>query len=804
MSATGLPAAAVGVVIAVGAALLMLPAASGIAQTTGPAPASAPSPAGRIVKEVRILGNAQVPTSVIRNVIRTAAGSPYDTATVHDDYHRIFELKKFANVEPQWEPTPDGGVIVYFIVTEQKLIKKITWHGNMKVDTPTLQSVVDLKVGQAIDYFRIALAKQAVINTYRDKNFPFAHVDVPTDPLTQRGELIFEIVEGPQVRIRNINFIGARSFTPDTLQGQIKTETWFPIFRPGKYDPEQVEEDMGALRKWYTDHGFFDVRVGRKLVFSPDQSELQIDFLIDEGPRYVVDRVSFAFSGYSPLGEADLRKSLKLSLGRYYDSEAVQRDVQQLVRDYSRFGYIYAQPGLPGQRDPDYLTVAPQTVYLPQAGRVELLYNIRVGKSFRVGPIIVRGNHKSQQKLVLREFRDFVPGQVYNSGAVQDALERLRALPFFESVTATPIGDDPQYRSLLVEVTEKKTANLIIGAGVSSNGGLSGNLVYEQQNFDISNVPADWRDLLSEHAFTGAGQGLRASFSPGTIYTNADLRFSEPWLFDQPYSFVNDAYLRDAIREHYTDRRIGDAITFGKRLDYENQVATTLRAEQVNIFSIDDPRYRASEILEGRGTHLVTSVGLSYQRNTTNPGFLPYRGNEFDAGVEFFGAMGGDYSFQKIAFGWSGYQTVYEDLLERKTVLAVRLNSGFITGRSVFFERFYAGDYGSVRGFRYRGISPRSGRGDDPVGGDFSITGTAELNFPIYQNMLRGVVFADIGDVENDVRFGAIRTSVGAGIRFTLPFLGPAPFAIDFGVPLVRGHHDETQLISFSLGLLGR
>ncbi|HSU68397.1 MAG TPA: POTRA domain-containing protein, partial [Tepidisphaeraceae bacterium] len=487
------------IVLAISATLPLVASLRSVAQTTEPVSAT-PQLAGRRVQDVRVLGNEQVLSSVIRNVIRTQVGDKYDPATVQDDYRRIFDLKKFSNVEAQVEPTTNGEVVVVFIVTEQKLIKQITWRGNVKVDTSSLESVIDLKTGQAIDPFRIALAKQAITNVYRDKNFPFARVDVPTDPLTQRGELIFNIVEGPQVRIRKINFIGAHEFSQGKLQDQIKSKTWFPIFTPGKYDPELVEEDMGALRKFYSDHGYFDVRIGRKLIFSPDQSELQIDFLIDEGLRYVVDRVSF--SGNSKLSDAQLRANLKLAPGAFYDAETEQRDLRQIVKDYSPFGFIYAQPGGPGANDPDYLHVSPQTVFLRAPGRIELLFNIREGKSFRLGRILVKGNDKSQDKLVLREFRGLSSGEVYNSGAVEDSLERVRALPFFSNVSMTPIGEDPTHRDLLVEVTEQKTANFSIGAGINSNGGLGGNLTYTQQNFDIANVPADWRDILSDHAFT--------------------------------------------------------------------------------------------------------------------------------------------------------------------------------------------------------------------------------------------------------------------------------------------------------------
>jgi outer membrane protein assembly factor BamA len=88
----------------------------------------------------------------------------------------------------------------------------------------------------------------------------------------------------------------------------------------------------------------------------------------------------------------------------------------------------------------------------------------------------------------------------------------------------------------------------------------------------------------------------------------------------------------------------------------------------------------------------------------------------------------------------------------------------------------------------------------DPIGGNFALTGSAEINFPVYGESLRGVVFTDIGDVESEFHLGTIRTSVGAGIRLILPFLGQTPLAIDFGVPITKAHDDNTQLISFSLG----
>jgi outer membrane protein insertion porin family len=102
-------------------------------------------------------------------------------------------------------------------------------------------------------------------------------------------------------------------------------------------------------------------------------------------------------------------------------------------------------------------------VFSRTPGKVDVVYEIGEGKPFRLGRILVKGNSRSQDKLVLREMR-VQPGEMYNSGALQDATERLRFTPYFSNVTMTPIGDDPDVRDLLVEVTEGRTASFNVGA----------------------------------------------------------------------------------------------------------------------------------------------------------------------------------------------------------------------------------------------------------------------------------------------------------------------------------------------------
>jgi outer membrane protein assembly factor BamA len=783
----------------------MLPAGVSLAQQQPPSPATAPTPAtataaaqpfkGRTVEDVRIVGSTSVSNAVIRNVIRTREGDKFDPATVEEDLQRVYGLRKFVNVEPRVEPTATG-VIVVFQVTEQRQIKSISFKGNAEVDATALRDAADIRAGEAIDPFRINVARQNIERLYKDRNHPFAHVEVDNDALP-RGDVVFTVTEGPSVRVRRVQILGNQSFTDDKLKDQIKTRHWLWIFRSGTYDENQIEEDVASLRKFYEDHGFFDVRVGRSTSWSADQSEVMVTFKINEGPHYKIDQVSFR--GNTTVGEAELRKNLKLVEGRYYDADTLRRDVRSVVRAYSPFGFIY-QPGeTDRERAKDYLQVNPQPVLRKEAGTVGLVYDISEGKPFHIGRIRVRGNERVQDKVFLREMR-VAPGQIYNSGEIQDAQDRIKATRLVNNATITPIGDDPDTRDLLVEVQETQTAFFLIGAGITSNAGVLGNISYEQRNFDISNWPHTFDEAFSRRAFTGAGQYFRILLEPGTEQTRARVTWEEPWLADQPYSLRTDVYYSTRQREHWDETRAGGSATLGHRFTNELSARATVRAEDVFVHAIDDPFHRAPEIVAAEGHSTLTSFGLAARYDTTDSRMFPTKGYSLDGGYEFAGAFGGAYDYHKFTLGFNHYQTIREDLLERKTVLSIRGDAGYIAGDAPFFEKFYAGGLGSVRGFRYRGISPRSGPDDDPIGGTFSLTGTVELNFPIAGDLLRGVVFADAGTVEEDFKLGTIRSSVGFGVRLTLPIFGQLPLALDFGIPITKDDQDDTRFISFSLG----
>jgi len=133
-------------------------------------------------------------------------------------------------------------------------------------------------------------------------------------------------------------------------------------------------------------------------------------------------------------------------------------------------------------------------------------------------------------------------------------------------------------------------------------------------------------------------------------------------------------------------------------------------------------------------------------------------------------------------------------------VRIVRADAAYIVGDAPVFERFYGGGFGSIRGFDFRGVSPRAGVFNNRVGGDFILLTGAEYSFPLYAKTVRGVTFLDMGTVEEDFGITSWRASVGFGFRVTINFFGPVPFVFDFGWPIAKDDDDDTRVFNFSMG----
>ncbi len=735
----------------------------------------------RIVRVV-VRGNHRVSTHRILGQMRLREGSLYAPRAVDEDLKRIYGLGEFDNVviRPQREPE---GLVLVAEVTERPVLKGLEFDGNTVFDDEDLTETVGVAPGSLIDRYKVFSAVEGIERKYRDKGYYFVSVSLDETRLRREQVACYTVTEGPRVRVRKIVFVGNDSIGAGELRQRMETKTWFPILVPGLYDEDNLERDVIKVRSYYVEQGFLDVQVGRELEFSPDKEDLTIRIIIEEGPRYRVR--SLALEGVERFSRSYLKKLMELGPGAPYTADTVRQDVEMIHDTYGEVGHIQA-------------SARPVIDFTDEPGQVDLTLKVEEGRQVRIGEIRIEGNRLTQDKVIRRELR-FYPEAPVNTKLIERAQKRLRGSGLFvpESVQISTIPTaDEGVADIVVRVEEAETANLILGAGVSSNSGVLGNISFTQRNFDLTDWPESSEEFWRGEAFRGAGQTFSIVLEPGTEFQRYSVRFSDPHVFDTEYSFSSNLFFFNRLRDAYDEQRVGGRFGFGRELREDLRAFLNLRVENIRIDNLDAAV--PNDVLEVEGSSNLTSVEVGLTKDTTDSFLFPTEGYRLTGSVEQAGALGGSYDFTRFSVDGRRYWTVTRDVLDRKSVLAVRGRLGYIAGDAPIFERFFAGGHGSLRGFEFRGVGPREM--DTAVGGDFLALASAEYSFPILGKTLTGVLFLDTGTVEENVGVSSWRASVGAGIRFTVPFFGPVPFALDFGVPISKEDDDEEEVFSFSIG----
>jgi len=779
-----------GVLAVLAVALLTIGSGWAIAQEVAPQPPpetpSQESPQGRIIRAVDIEGLRTVAEAFVRARLRTRTGSTYDESEVRADLRRLIESNRFTAADATYRVTDDGQVVVIFRVQEKAVLSQVLFEGNDHVSTKDLLGASGLAAGSPADLFTLRQAIEKIQGHYRENGYYYVQVSLDEERLQTEGIALFRIVEGPRVKTRKIEFEGNASFPASRLVGTLETKTYIWIFRKGAYDPEVVARDETNLATFYRDQGFLDVRVSHRLEFAPNREDLTLVFLIDEGQQYFIREL--VFEGNTVLTDADLLGMMRLAVGSPLLQEFVKADTKTIREAYGSRGYIYADA-----------SAAP--TFLAEPASVRLTISIREGPLIHVGDVIIRGNDQTQDRVIRRQVTLY-PGEIYDSTKQEPIRNRLYETQLFEDVEVRDAGGEGDTRNVLVRVSEANTTNFIVGAGISSNSGLLGNITLENRNFDIGKPPKSAGELFRGRAFKGAGQIFRLELEPGTEMTRFRISFREPYLFEKPISLGTSAYIFQRDRDGYEEQRMGGTLSLGKRLESGLLKGWSIegagRWENVDINDVDWDDAR--DIREAKGSHYLSTAKFSLMRDRTDSVWFPTTGDRFLASIEQAGVFGGEYTFNKVTAGYNWYRTLRTDVFDRRTVWGNRVDGGYIFGDVPVFERFYAGGIGSLRGFEYRGVSPRQGIHDQPIGGSFLLLAGTEVSFPVFGKDVRGVIFSDMGTVEEDFTITGWRMSVGFGMRFVLRIFGPVPMSFDFGFPVSKKGGDETQVFSFSLG----
>ncbi|MEZ6135622.1 MAG: BamA/TamA family outer membrane protein [Pirellulaceae bacterium] len=361
-------------------------------------------------------------------------------------------------------------------------------------------------------------------------------------------------------------------------------------------------------------------------------------------------------------------------------------------------------------------------------------------------------------------------------------------------------GYQPRERITPLDVyaQEARTGRVIVGGSVNSDLGVAGQIVIEERNFDFRRVPRNWNDLWSGEAFRGDGQNLRVELMPGNQVERYTANWSTRNLFGYlPYSLsVGGFYYTRQFRD-WTEQRLGGRVALGREVTKDLSISTELRMEDVKLF---DPRLSGvSELDDALGSNDLYTARFRVARDTRDSPFMSTEGSLLEL---VYDQVFGEYDYPRGQVNYSRYFQVRERPGGGgRHILASTFRVGISGAQTPIFENYFAGGYSTLRGFSFRGASPKVG--DIQVGGELMLLGSLEYVFPLTADeMLRGVAFVDYGTVERDLKINSedFRVAPGLGLRVTVPALGPAPLAFDFAYPINHADSDDRQIFSFNMG----
>lgn len=737
----------------------------------------------RLIRSVEITGQTTVTRAQIFSAIRARAGQLFSKQTAVEDAARIARLE---GVESSYYTTveSEGQIILTYVVVEKQLVRELIFKGNEKISDAKLAKELSFKLGDYLDVLAARAGLDAIKKLYLQKGYAWVTVSLDEAGLII-GRVEYTIDEGSRPKITSIKFKHNRVLSDRELGTAIKTKTKKFLFWPVYYNEEQVQKDALKVQEVYQKRSYLDAKVETKVSYNEDKSEAYLEFHVTEGAAYTVD--SILMYGNKFFDTVRLREEMKLIENGPYSDDRADFDAKKIRSKYQEHGFVDARVDM-------------RRTFLDGA-RVRVEHQITEGSRFRIGQVTVAGNTVTHDNVVRRVLDEekFTPGAWYNADAArgngEGELEKtVRGTIYSESATIAAVSTaDPNRKDALVTISEGQTGSVILGAGIGSDSGVIGQIAYDQRNFDIADWPENWNELITGKSFRGAGQRLRISLNPGTRQSSYLVSFTEPYVYDKPVSMEVAGTGFEREWESYTEDRMGGRLGFEKRYSDDWRRGISFRLDNVDVTDLESDA--PSEVRDIKGNNALFGTRFYIGKDTTDSRFRPTKGYNFDLGYE---QVTLDHNFGILSGTQRWYHTLYEDLSELKTVLETKIRGGTIVGDAPLFEKFYAGGTSTIRGFDYRGVSPRAANGD-PIGSDWIINGSAEVAVPLGTEVFSWLFFTDAALIEE----GCPRTSIGTGIQIQIPqWFGPVPMRFEVAVPITKESEDETQIFSFSVGAL--
>lgn len=686
----------------------------------------------------------------------------------------------------------DGNVLVIW-VRERPAVAQVEIIGNKSIKTEDLKEglkEIGLAEGRVFNRSVLDRIEQELRRQYFAAGKYGVNVESTVSPLERnRVAVRIEVTEGMTARLKQINIIGNQAFKEKTLLKQFKLgdTTWHSFYsKNDQYSKEKLAGDLEALRSFYLDRGYIKFQItSTQVTISPDKNDIYVTIGIDEGEVYQVSDIRLA--GDPSVPAEPLFPLIHLQRDTVFSRKTASESAERISELLGNEGYAFANVNTVPEIDEENNTVA-------------VTFFVDPGKRVYVRRVNMQGNTRTRDEVLRREMRQ-LESAWFSADLVRRSRERLQRLGFFEDVNIeTPaVPGAPDLVDVDVTVKEKPSGNLLAGVGYSQSQGILFNTSVSQNNF--------------------LGTGKRVSFAFNTSRSDQlyRLAYTNPYYtvdgisrgFDLTYRTTDfDQYIG---ADYTTDVGLAE-VNFGLPISDTSRAGFAARYQYTRFFAGEYSPLAQDFVTNNGDEFNDVFLSANYTKDSRDSAIFPTKGTMQRLFGEF-SVPGSDLQYYRL--NYRGQQYVP---LTQRFIFALRADVGYGAGYGdtdamPFFNNFYAGGPGSVRGFKANTLGPRETTDeDDPVGGNFKLAGSVELFAPPpvggkFEKTLRLGAFFDFGNVwwtedsdlvePTSLDLGDLRYSAGLSLAWLSPV---GALTLSLAYPINSTDADETQVFQFSFG----
>lgn len=730
-----------------------------------------------VIKDIRVEGLQRTDPGTVFAALPFRIGDTYTDDKGSAALRSLFATGLFKDVRIEI-----AGDVAVLIVDERAIIANVTFVGLKEFDKdPLTKSLKDAGIGEGLAFDRALIdrAEQEIKRQYLTRSLYGAEVTTTVTPIERnRVNVTFTMNEGDAAKIASIRITGNTVFSEFTLldEFELSESGWFTWYsKNDRYSRSKLNADLEKLRAYYVNRGYLEFAIeSTQVTISPDKQTIAIAISVREGQPYTV--TSVRLEGDFLGKEDEFRSLVTFRPGQPYRGDAVTETAKRFTERFGLYGYAFARV----EQRPEIDRAAGQVGVVLMASPERRVY---------VRRIEVAGNTRTRDEVVRREFRQ-LEGAWYDGALIKLSKERVDRLGFFKDVDVetSEVSGVPDQVDLVVNVSEKPTGNLSLGAAYSNAERFSFTAAIRQDNF------------------FGSGNSLGLEVNTGRTNRALVVSTVDPyWTVDGISRSFDLVYRKSKALNQLLDayessnQRLG--MTFGVPFSEFDTVYMGMAADrQVIGTAVGVPlAYLNYRTLFGE-TSMSYPLTLGWARDRRDSLIVPTRGSYQRVNLEW--SFAGDVRYTRTNLQAQQYWG-----LPYRLTLGVNAEVGFGKGLGgkpfPVFKNFYGGGLGTVRVFEQGSLGVIDPTGAY-VGGAKRFNANAELYFPVpgtgNDKTLRVFAFADAGNVwreDEKVTVDSLRSSAGLGLSWVSPV---GPLKLSWGKPLKLQRNDRIQRFQFQIG----